>query len=285
MGPGLDEGNEAVVFRQELAVREYGLPLPGLTVGGRGIRVAHISDFHFRRWNTVLDQARWRLMVHDYDLLVVTGDFSSLSRKWRHAAGMCRRFFDGVSPRLGIYAVLGNHDRPRLANQTGLPFRWLHDEHVRLDAGGGSLFLAGVNQCEAEFGNVTAALAGIPDGAAVLLLAHYPSTAFDLAPGRVQLMLSGHTHGGQIRLPGLGCVFTNDRIPTRAARGLHRIGGTMVHVSAGIGTSGSLPFRWRCPPEVSMITLRKARKDPIRAKERQSQVRNSVAAMELAIQV
>ncbi len=261
------------------------MALPGLKTGGRGVRVAHISDFHFRRWTPVLDQARWRLMVPDYDLLVVTGDFSTLARKWRHAGSMCRRFFDGVSPRLGVYAVLGNHDSPRLVNQPGLPFQWLRNEHTRIDVDGGPLYLVGVDQCEGQFGDTSAALAGIPDAAPAVMLAHYPSTAFDLKSGRVQLMLSGHTHGGQICLPGVGAIFTNDRIPSRMARGLHRIGETLVNVSAGIGTSGSLPFRWGCPPEVSMITLCKTRADTPRGERRRGRERKSCSGSELATPV
>jgi len=71
----------------------------------------------------------------------------------------------------------------------------------------------------------------------------------------VQLVLSGHTHGGQIKLPWLGCVWPNDRIPRRLARGVHEVNGTKVHVSAGIGSSPPLPVRINCPPELSLLTL------------------------------
>ncbi len=242
-------------FQPSLAVREYTVTVPGLARAQHGLRIAHISDFHFKRWNRVLSEARSRLLGPGYDLLLVTGDFSGLPQRWRQAANLSRRFFDGITPRLGTFAVLGNHDRSRLADQPDPPFRWLRNENVRLDLGGSPLHLAGVEQCIGENGNLNATLKNIPEGEPVVLLAHYPSTAFDLSPGRVQLQLSGHTHGGQICLPRLGCVFTNDRIPTRQARGLHRIAGTSVHVSAGLGVSGPIPFRVQCPAELTYITL------------------------------
>ncbi len=274
-----------MVVRQVLAVREYCVPMPGLDGRGDGLRIAHISDFHFRGWNHVLEQARWRLMVPDYDLLLVTGDFSALPGSWRRAANMCRRFFDGITPRLGTYAVLGNHDRPRLAEQPGLPFRWLRNESVRIDVNGAPLYLAGTEQCAGTFGDVSEAIAETPEAGPVILLAHYPSTAFDVPAGRVQLQLSGHTHGGQVRLPWLGCVFTNDRIPTRMARGLHRIGGTLVHVTAGLGTSGTLPYRFRCPPEVSILTLEAAGTEVKGCGRMRRRVREYRHARELALQV
>ncbi len=244
-------------FQQTLAVREYTVTIPELARNGHGIRIAHISDFHFRRWNKALSEARACLLATTCDLLLVTGDFSDLPQRWRHAADMTRRFFDGVEPRLGTYAVLGNHDKTRLAEQPDMPFRWLRDENVALDLNGTTLHLAGIEQCYGASGDLDATLGGIPDGEPVVLLAHYPSTAFDLAPGQVQLQLSGHTHGGQICLPRLGCVFTNDCIPTRQARGLHRIADTRVHVSAGMGVSGPVPFRYRvgCPAEITLLTL------------------------------
>ncbi|MFH1110714.1 MAG: hypothetical protein V1790_16175, partial [Planctomycetota bacterium] len=86
-------------------------------------------------------------------------------------------------------------------------------------------------------------------------LAHYPSTVFRVPMGKVQLVLSGHTHGGQIRLPGLGCVWANDRIPRRMSRGLHEVAGTMIHVSPGIGVCLPIRIRVNCPAEVTVLTL------------------------------
>jgi predicted MPP superfamily phosphohydrolase len=152
--------------------------------------------------------------------------------------------------------VLGNHDAEELAEQPRLPIEFLNDRNVTLDVRGASIVLVGVNQALGGTGDVEAALRGAPEGYAAVLLAHYPSTVRRVRDGRVRLVLAGHTHGGQIRLPLLGCVWAHDGIPVRMARGLHELNGVPMHVSAGVGVSSFLRFRVLCPPEVSVLTLR-----------------------------
>jgi uncharacterized protein len=274
-------GQEAVDIGQSFAVREVSAPIAGLGPYAHGLRIAHLSDLHFRRWLSVYDKARNRLRADDYDLLLITGDFSGFPHKWRHAASMIRRFFDGISPRLGAFAVLGNHDRPRLADQPGLPFRLLRNEQKTVRIADSALQIVGLEQCEGAHGDVCDVLPHIESDSPAILLAHYPSTAFDLPAGRVQLQLSGHTHGGQIRLPKLGCVFTNDKIPSHQASGLHRIGDTLVHVSAGIGVSGPIPYRIGCPAEITMITLTDTQKTGIGVAKTGQKGRNSKETQEL----
>lgn len=255
VGVFTERGVEAIVDRKTVALREFTVRVQGLRGPADGLRIAHVSDFHFRRWNRVLDESQHHLMDLDYDLLVATGDFCVRPQQWARAAEMCRRFFDPLRPELGTYAVLGNHDDWILGQQPDLPFTVLHNEHVRLSVNGSCLVLAGVEQHVGSRGDISAALAGAPASAPAIMLAHYPSTVYQVPEDRVRLVLSGHTHGGQVRLPVLGCIWTNDRIPVSLARGLHRVGGTMLHVSAGIGVSAPIWMRYRCPPEVSIITL------------------------------
>ena len=249
------------VNREIVAVQELSVPVLGLGGPANGLRIAHVSDFHFRRWNGVLAEAQRLLLALDYDLLVATGDFSARTKDWVRAAEMCRRFFGPLQPRLGTYAVLGNHDSRTLGDQPDLPFKWLTNEHVRVAVDDACLILAGVDQSIGEPGKVSEALIGPPAAAPVILLAHFPSTVYRVPVDRVRLVLSGHTHGGQIRLPLLGCVWANDRIPSLMARGLHQIAGTMLHVSAGLGVSLPIPLRYRCPPELSIIRLECAEPD------------------------
>ncbi len=152
--------------------------------------------------------------------------------------------------------------KKRIAEQSGINLTFLRDRSTTIRHDGVTLALAGVEQAGDRKGGLDAALTGLPVGTPTILLAHYPSTVFGLPPGRVGLMLAGHTHGGQIRLPLLGCIWTHDRLPTRMARGLHTVGQTHLHVSAGIGASRPLPVRVLCPPEVSILTLRAAAPPP-----------------------
>jgi len=244
------------VTSQTVVLREYTLPVTGLKRRAQGVRIAHVSDFHFRQWNPVLEQAQHLLRSLDYDLLVATGDYSTLPCRWAHAAEMCKRFFEPINPPRGTFAVLGNHDDRILADQPDMPFTWLRNEHVRINVNGSCLVLAGVEQCVDHRGDIDAALTGAPESAPTVLLAHYPSSVYKTPSDRVCLVLAGHTHGGQIRLPFLGCIWANDRIRPSKAHGMHKLHGTMLHVTAGIGVSSPLRFRYRCPPEVSLITLR-----------------------------
>ena len=238
-----------------VVVHEFTVPIRDWPHDLAGLQIAHVSDFHFRRWNETLQHTQNLLAALDYDLLLVTGDFGNFRRHWRHAAEMTRRFFDPLVSHAPIYAVLGNHDNPQLPTVEDLPLTFLRNHTVRVRVRGGELNLAGIEQTERRGGDLDATLAATRPDAPTVLLTHYPSTAFRVPLGRVQVVLSGHTHGGQIRLPWLGCAWPNDRIPRRLAHGLHEVDGTKVHVSTGIGASPPLPVRINCPPELSLLTL------------------------------
>lgn len=226
--------------------------LPGRLIG---LRLGHVSDLHAGRWNSTLAAAQDLLLAAELDLVLATGDFCTSPRRWRRGADMIRRFFGPVVERTPVFGVLGNHDHAELANLGDLPLTLLRNESVEFRCGDTVLRLAGVEQTAPRRGDLPAALRQGANAAATVLLAHYPSTVFKLPAGQVDLQLSGHTHGGQIRLPGLGCLWTNDRISRRMAQGLHAVGGTFLHVSPGIGVSPPLPIRLNCPAEVTVLTL------------------------------
>lgn len=237
-----------------ITIRQCSVPIPRLDEALDGLRIAHLSDLHIRRWNRTLQHAQNVLTEHDYDLLAVTGDFSTFPSKWAKASVWCWKFFSPIKPRLGIYAVLGNHDSPRLGNQD-LPFQLLRDECVEIIHDGGAFNLAGIEQHVSSRGDLNKALASADENLPTVLLTHYPSTVHELSPGQVDLMLAGHTHGGQIRLPLVGCVWPNDKIPRSMACGHHFVNGIHMHVSAGVGVSPPIWARFLCPPELTIITL------------------------------
>ena len=236
-------------------VRHQQVPIWGLPSEIDGLRIAQVSDLHFRGWGPVQARAQALLRELRYDLLTVTGDFSDETPWWRETAEWCRRFFAPLAPPLGTFAVLGNHDDRRLGHVTDLPFTWLNNQSVRLRHGDGALWVAGVRQDATDNGSVERALADITDGEPAILLAHYPSTAYTVPAGKVQITLAGHTHGGQIRTPLLGALWTNDRLPRRMARGLHLVGRNWLHVNPGIGTSTPIRARFLCPAEITLLVL------------------------------
>ncbi len=243
-----------VVSSEPVVVQNLSVPIVDLPRALHGVRIAHISDLHFRRWDDVTRSAQELLLTLDYDLLAVTGDLGNFRRNWQKSGDLARQFFEPIAERGAIYAVLGNHDDPRLAD-VDLPLRYLRNESVSLDLSGVTLTLAGVDQSSPSAENLAVALKGQHAHGPTILLAHYPSTIYRLGAARVHLVLSGHTHGGQIHMPKWGCLWTNDRIPRRMSQGLHDVAGTAIHISSGVGVSLPLLMRWNCPPEVAILTL------------------------------
>lgn len=239
-------------------VRKHTVFVSTLPAELSGLRIAHISDFHFRRWNRLTQAAQDLLLSADYHLVAATGDFGTSPRQWARAADLMQRFFEPIIQRAPIYAVLGNHDNPAMATTPGMPLVFLRNASVLLRHSGGAFELAGLDQHLFGVEDMPTALAGARRHDFTILLAHYPSTVFRLPPGRVALQLSGHTHGGQIRLPRLGCIWANDRIPLRMSRGLHTVAGTILHTSPGIGVCPPIPVRINCPAEVTLLTLQPA---------------------------
>jgi len=245
-----------------VVVRHINVPFSCADLSPAGMRIAHLSDLHFCRWSRVLETARELLRSLPYDALAVTGDFSDWRRNWRRTVRMMREFFGPIAGNRPIYATLGNHDHPRIAEAADMPIRFLRDDSTIHEHRNGLLRIAGVEQLHQHGGDTKKACLSRDVDLPTVLLAHYPSTVYRLGSARVGLVLSGHTHGGQIRLPHAGCVWSNDSLPPRLAHGLSRVNGTTLHVSAGIGVSWPLPVRVNCPPEISILTL-----DPLTAED------------------
>ncbi len=246
------------MFSTSLQVKHIPVPIYGIPDALSGLRLAHVSDFHFRRWGKVCVQAQEALCSLKPDLLLLTGDYCVSPHRWRKPLEMLCRFLEPLAQDTPIYAVLGNHDHPDMLADSSIPAVFLRNESITLEHNGVPFEVAGVDQNHYGGEDIRAALGESSQRAFTLLLAHYPSTVFRLPPGRVDLQLSGHTHGGQIRLPFFGCIWTNDAISRHMARGLHAIGGTLLHVTPGIGVSNPLPVRFSCPPEISVLTLQAA---------------------------
>jgi hypothetical protein len=160
--------------------------------------------------------------------------------------------------RLGVVAVLGNHDFRVGADMVQRALRRqrirvLRNRHMMLRDGGDALPVAGVD--DLGYGaDLPAALRGIPDGSPTILLAHNPRLVRRAARHGVGLVLSGHTHGGQVNLPLLGSVYGRSPEQLRFKIGWDRLGDTQIYVSRGIGTI-VLPWRLRCPAEIPCLEL------------------------------
>lgn len=240
-----------------LELPRHRLPLPGLR---RPLRVAQLSDLHLgpfvpaprvRRWTDAATAAR-------PDLVVVTGDL--VDRRRPAAPERVARALARLRPPLGVWAVWGNHDHDAYpdgpaALRAALEAAGagvLENDGVRLRD---DLWLAGVDDLRRGAPDPARALAGAPDGAARLLLAHNPDGLPALASGAAGLALCGHTHGGQICAPGVGPLVTASRHGRRFAAGFVAA-PVPAYVSRGLGVAGALPLRLGCLPELPLFELR-----------------------------
>jgi predicted MPP superfamily phosphohydrolase len=199
--------------------------------------------------------------------VVLTGDFVSIplvksdGKQQRRAeeAGPCADLLAGLRPRLGISAVLGNHDHStdpeivaRHLERKGITV--LRNQAVPVETQGARFWLAGIDDVLAQKDDLPRALAPVPRDEAVIALVHEPDFADTVAQFPVDLQFSGHSHAGQIRIPILGAI-TLPEMGQKYPSGLRRVRQMQLYTNRGIGNTG-LPLRFDCPPEISVLTLR-----------------------------
>ncbi|MBI3946422.1 MAG: metallophosphoesterase [Armatimonadetes bacterium] len=242
-----------------LEVTRRDVPLPCLSEPLRGLTIAHLSDLHCGPLAPVrfIRLAVDRTNALGADIVAVTGDL--VEERPSQVAPVVRELSRLRAP-LGVWAVLGNHDltagerlcRELLAD-AGIGL--LRNEARLLADGPAPLWIAGVrDNSRYALDDLESALASVPPAARVILLAHSPDIAPEAAERGVDLVLSGHTHGGQVCLPFYGPVLTKSRYGRRFARGLTRVGRTWVYTHRGLGTV-RLPARFLARPEIALHRL------------------------------
>jgi len=244
----------------EIIIKQLEIPLIRLAPTFDGYRIVHLSDLHFGTW---LDSDKLSIIIdlvnnQHPDLVAITGDMISYisSDLIKSLVPALQR----LSATDGIVAVRGNHDC------------WAKQEqyHNLFDSSGGKLInnsilsLQRQNQYLHVCGLDTAfyaqdrldiILAQLPKQSSAILLSHEPDTADNVsASNSFELQLSGHTHGGQIVLPIIGSPWL-PRLGRKYPSGLYKVNGMYLYTNRGIGTA-SLPFRYNCPAEIAVITLR-----------------------------
>ena len=218
---------------------------------GLGIKAVHITDTHFS--TSVFDPEEVVAAIEGLrpGIIFHTGDLLTFRRGLEEA----REFISALSEIAPVYLVPGNHDHwsgvggKGLKKELGSGARVLLNEAVRI----GDVVIAGVDDPYTGRANLERALSGA-EGEVRLLLAHSPQIIGEAAQ-RVELVLAGHTHGGQVRLPGVGALWLPlPREYWRFDYGLFSVGGARMFVSRGVGT-GYLPVRLNCPPEIVLLSL------------------------------
>jgi predicted MPP superfamily phosphohydrolase len=244
-------------WERRINVTDQRIWLNRLPESFRGFRILQLSDIHHSKFFP-LDQVARLIELSNRlhpDLIALTGDFVTYSRA---SIEPVAEMLGQLKARAGVVAVLGNHDFrvgaatiERALYRRGIEV--LRNRHILLRQEGEVLPVAGVD--DYRYGaDPERALRGIPAGAPTVLLGHNPRLLESVAGYGVGLVLSGHTHGGQVNLPFLGTIYGRSPERLRYKIGWDRLGDTQIYVSRGIGTI-VLPVRLRCPAELPWLEL------------------------------
>jgi len=242
----------------DISVRRNDIFLENLPIGFDGYTILHISDLHADMNPPAMAALTETVTELEYDLCVLTGDyraqtFGPIERTLEEMAGLCTQ----LSP--PVYGVFGNHDSIRMLPELeSMGIRMLLNEHVPLHRNGESIYLAGVDDAHYyRVDNMEKAAELIPSNHITILLSHTPEIFRQAAHTSFDLMLCGHTHGGQICLPGGIPITLDSRCPRYMGKGPWRYHRMQGYTSAGAGTC-IVSVRLNCPPEVTLHRLRRA---------------------------
>jgi uncharacterized protein len=255
-GVGFATGTVAygVAYERHHLVRvDAEIPVSGLPPALDGLRIGLITDIHHSATVSAdaISRAVTTLKMAQPDLVVLGGDYVTFgNRAYVEPVAELLTPLSGAS--FGSFAVLGNHDddrdMPAALSRQG--FTVLKDQHTRISIRGEEVDLVGIRYWTRTVSHLTRVLKGT--GPTTILLAHDPRRLTQAALLDVPLVLSGHTHGGQALLPGVGAIAARE-FPVLA--GFAREANTSLFVSRGVGTV-YVPVRINCPPDVAMLILR-----------------------------
>ncbi len=228
-----------------------------------GLTIAQLTDIHHGIYTGLDYIHRCVEIVNDLkpDVIALTGDFSYGGKRYVEP---CAEVLRGLKARVGVYAVLGNHDYyvgagrvTRALKEAGCNV--MIDSLDRLELRGAKLWLAGTDDLYYGLTDPKRLLRDVPTDEARIVLAHNPDFIEEFAAKgvHVDLMISGHTHGGQIRFPLIGAAHVDSNYGQRYVIGLNRKDSMQVYTSRGIGAI-LLPTRIDCPPEIVQFTFRQA---------------------------
>ena len=254
------ESSHATLVRVEMGLERLPKAFDGFTI-------AHLSDFHYDDVFSVTPIRKAIRIVNglDPDLVVLTGDFVTTSFLPRHkdpeaarAAVPCAKLLRDLRSRLGCVAVLGNHDVEadpdfitEVLEAQGISV--LRNRSQVVEREQARLWFCGMDSLWGH-PHLDLALRGVPANESAVLCVHEPDFADVASRHPIDLQLSGHSHGGQVWIPGIGAPWL-PRFARKYPRGQYQVGGMSLYTNLGLGTI-RIPVRLNCVPEVTLITLR-----------------------------
>ncbi len=254
---------------EEVSVERLRIHLPNLGGQFDGLKIVQLSDLHYGPFTgeREIGRAVARANAETPDVVVLTGDFVTaptsgpINATLRNAT-LCADILGRLKAPLGVFAVLGNHDvqvnAPYVSEAlASRKIRVFRNDREALERGASRLWLAGVDDAQYGRPKLDLALRAIPAGEPTILLVHEPDFADVAARYSVHLQLSGHSHGGQIRLPLLGSPYLPP-LSRKYPYGYYRVRDLQLYTNRGLGTI-LLPLRFNAPPELTVITLHASR--------------------------
>lgn len=252
----------AYVAREEYELVRQPILIENLPPPFDGYTILQLTDIHAGLFMTESQMEEFVSLANglNADLIALTGDYVSYSNVY---ARTFLRAFGKLRAREGVVAIWGNHDvftdsRSTLAEGfRASEIKLLDNESMELSRGGDRIHLAGVDYISQSNPTLSRSLKGIDLSGTTILLSHQPNVLPDAERYGIDLQLSGHTHGGQMKIEFLGNNISPARLVSQYTAGLYRSGKTQMYLSRGIGTTG-VPIRWSAMPEVTLLTLRRA---------------------------
>lgn len=241
------------------------LPIAGLPAALDGFRIVHLADFHCRRgWDPACDDLITRLKANPPDLILFAGDFVESKRDARPALPTVRRIFTQLTSRLGTFAILGNHDGDLVgAGLAGCNLTLIDHRRVVMETSEAAIELIGLPGVDRQ--DLDEAWVGSlgkkKPNSVRIVLCHFPDVLPRVMQLEPDLYLTGHTHGGQVCLPGGLPIIRHDSLPRRYCTGIHRAFGTVLVANRGFGFSSPLKLRVNCPAEVVEIVLKSGQRE------------------------
>lgn len=237
-----------------IQVEEISIEIENLPDAFANATIVHLTDFHSFGFG---EREKKVLEIADQinpDFVFITGDFIDSETK---DIAACEKFWQEIGKRYQgkIFGVLGNHDPnslEKLLEKAEIVI--LDNENIRIFQGKEYIYLVGVNDPDTGRDNLQKAIMNTEINVPKILLAHSPDIINGLEQGKVDLILVGHTHGGQIKIPFLRPFWVPTQNRGKYAKGLFKVNNIDLYVNRGIGTT-ALPIRFNCSPEITVIEL------------------------------
>lgn len=242
----------------KVKLEQFDLACPSLPAAFDGLRILLMTDLHIDANDALVEKIVNALDSAAYDICILGGDYTfSYASKNAIDHSNLETIAKYLASRSPVFGVLGNHDTydvGELLEKIGV--KMLVNDSTSIDRDGEKIYISGLDDCH-YFGadDIKLADESIEQGAFKIMVSHSPETYKQAADAGFALYLAGHTHAGQVCLPGQKVIVRGASVPTRILNGLWHHGKMTGYTSRGVGTSG-IPVRFFCPPQIPLITLR-----------------------------